>query len=123
MGFFSNLFTQKLEHPEDYYKITITEEFVQIEHPNIKTEQIAWSDIETVKLVNTDKGPWAPDVWLNLIGKNSNCMIPQGAKGYDEVYEIVSEYENFDFQKVGESMTCTENRHFTLWERNSVKNN
>ena len=117
MKFFSNLFNPKLIHPEDYYNVTITDEFVRVEHPKIKTEQIAWSEIEVIKLINTDKGPFAPDIWLTLIGKNSGCVIPQGAKGYDDVYEIVSKYENFDFEKVIESMTCTENRDFLLWKK------
>ena len=117
MGFFSNLFKPKLKHPEDYYNITITDEFVRVEHPKINTEQIAWFEIEGVKLINTNKGPAAPDIWLTLIGKNSGCMIPQGAKGYEEVYEIVSKFENFDFQKVIESMTCTDNQEFLLWKR------
>lgn len=117
MGFFFNLFKPKLKHPEDYYTVIVTEKFVRVEHPKIKTEQIAWSEIKVIKLINTDKGPWAPDIWLTLIGENSGCMIPQGAKGYDEVYEIVSKYENFDFEKVIESMTCTDNKDFILWRK------
>ena len=117
MGFFSKLFKRNIKHPEDFYTVTITAEYVRVEHPKLKTEQIAWTDIEIIKLINTDEGPFAPDIWLTLIGKSSGCMIPQGAKGYEEVYEIVSKYENFDFQKVGESMTCTDNRDFILWEK------
>lgn len=51
-----------------------------------------------IKILNTDQGPWLPDVWLVLIGKDDGCMIPYGAKGFDEIYDIVSKYNGFNFE-------------------------
>jgi hypothetical protein len=118
MGFLSNLFKKsKPKNPEDDFKVTITKDLIRIEHPQRKTEQINWQNIEEIKLINTDEGPWLPDVWLALLGQNEGCLLPQGAKGYEEVYEIVSKYENFNFENVIKSMACTDNAEFELWTK------
>jgi len=118
MGIFSNLFGKpKSRNPEDDFIITITHEWVRVEHPQRKTEQILWKDINEIKLLNTDSGPFLPDVWLVLMGEDSGCLIPQGAKGFDDVYNIVSKYEKFNFENVINSMSCTEDAQFLLWKR------
>ncbi len=118
MGLFDKLFGKtKPKNPEDDFIITITDDLIKIEHPLRKTEQILWNEIKVIKLINTDAGPLAPDVWLALFGDNSGCLIPQGAKGYEEVYDIVSKYENFDFEMVIQSMSCAVNEEFLLWTR------
>ena len=106
-----------MSHPEDDYVITITDIFIKVEHPQRKTEQVLWDNIRTIKLINTDQGPWLPDVWLALMGREDGCLIPQGAKGFNEVYDIISKYENFDFANAIKSMTCAENAEFHLWSR------
>jgi hypothetical protein len=104
--------------PEDDYIVTITTDGVDLSHGRFNiNEYVKWSDIQSIILVNTAEGPWMPDVWLTLIGSHSKCTIPQGAKGYDEVYDIVSKYENFNFENVINSMTCTDNMEFLLWGR------
>lgn len=77
-----------------------------------------WKDINEIRFVNTDTGPFTPDVWLALIGENSGCLIPQGNTGFEKVYDIVSKYEGFDFENVIKSMTCSENQQFLVWKRN-----
>jgi hypothetical protein len=104
-------------NPELQFTITISNEFVQVDHPERSTERIKWLEIEEIKLLNTDDGPFLPDVWLCLIGANSRCLIPQGSDGYDEVYEIVSKYEGFSFENVIKSMACTDNAEFRLWKK------
>jgi hypothetical protein len=118
MNFFKKIFNRsKAKQPEDYYETTITDEYVKVEHPKIATEQILWKNIEEIKLINTDAGPIAPDIWLALLGKESGCLIPHGSVGFDNVYEIISKYDNFDFESVTNSMRCTENKQFVLWKR------
>jgi hypothetical protein len=102
-------------NPEDDFVVTITDSLVRVEHPVRKTEDIYWKDIQEISLINTDAGPVSPDIWLALIGENSGCLIPQGAKGYDEVYDIVSKYEGFNFENVIRSMACADNARFLLW--------
>ncbi len=105
-------------NPEDDYKVTITETFVRVEHPTRKTEQVFWDNIVEIKMINTDEGPWLPDVWLALLGNEEGCLIPQGARGYDEVYVIVSKYVGFNFDNVIKSMSTTDNAEFELWKKN-----
>ncbi len=116
-SFLSRLFNQSPTQPEDHYKLTITSTYIKVEHPKHQPQQIHWSNITKIKLINTDTGPWLPDIWLGLQGDEASCLIPHGAKGYDEVYDIVSKYEGFNFENVMQSMTCTENREFILWEK------
>ncbi len=116
MNFFKKLFLPKLQ-PEDYYKTIITDNSIRVEHPKRETEEILWREIKEIKLINTDAGPAAPDIWLALLGENSGCLIPHGSKGFDEVYEIISKYENFDFESYTKSMKCAENEESLLWER------
>ncbi|TGK34484.1 hypothetical protein EHQ12_01475 [Leptospira gomenensis] len=103
--------------PEDEFVVTLTDEFVRVEHPKRKTEEILWKEIDEIRLINTDAGPFQPDIWLVLIGENGGCSIPNGSEGYSRVYDIVSEYDNFDFMNVILSMSTAENREFQLWKR------
>lgn len=103
--------------PEDFYSVTIDEELIKVEHPRRMTEQILWKDIKEIRLINTDQGPVFPDICLALIGDNSGCLIPFGTKGYEKVYDVVSEYDNFNFENVIKSMACADNAQFILWIR------
>ena len=106
-----------MKQPEDYFIITVTDEFVKVEHPERETETLFWNDLEAVLLINTDSGPWLPDIWLMLAGNDSGCMIPHGTKGFEQVYDIVSKYKGFDFENVTRSMTSTDNAEFILWTK------
>jgi hypothetical protein len=111
------LFSLIKRYPEDEFAVIITDDFVQVEHPWWGVTKVKWNDLQKVLLINTDKGPWLPDIWLTLVGNDSVCKIPQGTKGYDEVYNIVSNYKGFDFENVIESMTCSDNATFLLWTK------
>ena len=122
MGFWSKVFTSKSidsgkKQPEDYYETEVTDIYVKVSHPRRKDERIEWAEIEEIKLVNTDEGPFLPDVWLILIGNGTSCSIPQGSEGWDKVYAIVSKYEGFNFENAIKSASCTDNETFELWKR------
>lgn len=109
--------TDKKKNPEDYFKVTITDKEVTVEHPKRKTEQVKWADIDCIKIITTSQGPFQPDVWLALLGRESGCLIPQGAKGHEEVYNIVSKYDRFDFENVIKAMSSGDNQEFLVWTR------
>lgn len=120
MSFWNKIFGKektKRNQPEDFYEVEITDTFVKVVHPSRPTEQIDWAEIEEIKLVNTDEGPFLPDVWLILMGNNKGCSIPQGSEGWDKVYDIASKYEGFNFENVIASASCTESKIFDLWKR------
>ena len=119
MGLFDFL-KGKPKQPEDFFVVTITNEKVTVEHPQRKKEEVKWIDIETIKIITTDQGPFQPDVWLALLGRETGCLIPQGAKGYDEIYDTVSKYEDFNFENVIKAMGSTDNEEFLVWEKNKT---
>lgn len=104
-------------YPESEFVVTVTSDFVRVEHPSITTQNIFWSDLNEVSIITTDEGPLNPDVWLVLKGDVGGCRIPQGCTGYDSVYDIVSAYDGFDFDEVIKAMTSTDNNEFLLWQR------
>lgn len=108
--------TAIVRQPEDDYVTIITRDGIKVEHPRRLTEEIGWNEIDEIKLVNTDEGPFFPDIWLVLIGKTRGCSIPHGSKGFEKVYDIVSKYDSFNFENVVASMSCTDNRSFDLWK-------
>ena len=120
MGLF-NFWKQKLnesrKQPEDFYDILITNELVSISHPRFGKEAILWKEIDQIKIITTNEGPFLPDLWIGLFGKMNKCRLPQGAKGYDEVYDIISMYENFNFENMIAAATSTDNNEFLVWER------
>ena len=119
MGFFKKLFTpRKPYNPEAEFIITVTDVFVQVEHPKATSSMIRWGDIQEIKLINTEDGPWLPDLWLILMGASGNCVIPHGANGFDDVFDRISKYEGFNLENFGKSMTCADNAEFHLWSRN-----
>ncbi len=116
----TNLFGKEKDdkkRPEDYYEVEVTETFIKVVHPSRPVEQIEWSEIEEIKLLNTDAGPFLPDIWLVLMGNGKGCLIPQGTEGWDTVYDIVSQYEGFNFENVIKSACCSDNRIFELWKK------
>ena len=122
MGFWSKIFVLKSDNVdrkqlEDYYETEVTDIYVKVSHPKRKDEQIEWNEIEEIKLINTDEGPFLPDVWLILIGNGKSCSIPQGSEGWNKVYDIVSKYDGFNFENAIKSATCTENETFKLWKK------
>ncbi len=121
MGFFQKWFGKKPKaspvHPEDLYTVTLTPEAVHVTHPARPAETIRWDAIETIVLVNTDEGPWQPDIWLVLTGGGTGCSIPQGAEGWMTVYDIISTYPGFNFDNAIRSAACTGNEVFELWQR------
>jgi hypothetical protein len=121
MNYFKKLFgtkeKERVQQPEDLYKVEITDVYIKVTHPKRTDEVIKWEDIEEIKLANTDEGPFLPDVWMILMGNGKGCSIPQGSKGWDDVYDIVSKYPRFNFENVIKSASCTDNQIFEIWKK------
>ena len=77
--------------PEDQYIVTITEQGVTVEEPSGKLEQVLWKDIIQIRMVNTDAGPFEPDIWMVIIGLDATgVMIPHGNKNFEAVYDTTN---------------------------------
>ena len=108
--------------PEDLYIVTITEESIKVQPPSGGPEEVLWKHIYEIRLVNTDTGPFEPDIWLVLIGENeTGCMIPHGNKDFEAVYDIISKYKKFSFDNFIASMSSTQKEEFILWKKEWVE--
>ena len=99
------------------FRATITDDFISVEHPDTGKEEVRWADVVAIDIVTTDKGPFEPDVWLVLRSDTISCRIPQGSPDYDAVYDTVAAWPKFNFDKVIEAMTSTENATFEVWKK------
>lgn len=98
-------------------KAFCNDEGVSVEHTNGTIEAALWDEIIKISVITTDQGPFADDVFLVLFKEEKGVLIPSEAEGYNEVYERVSKFDDFDFQKYIESMSSTINQEFICWER------
>src|SRR5262245_48120334 len=57
--------------PESLTVVEVTEWGVTCTSPNGPVERVAWDDLQKVELVNTDEGPFVPDVFWVLHGSTS----------------------------------------------------
>jgi len=99
--------------------IIVDKNGVRINRLNGKTEEIKWDEIGEVSIITTSDGPFTDDVYLCLHSTDdkTGCAIPSTVNGYNEVYDIVSKYEGFDFKTVIEAMSCATDAKFTLWKK------
>jgi len=100
-------------------KVIIDQEGVRVTRLNGKVEEIKWDDIGEISIITTSDGPFMDDVFLCLssVGGRTGCAIPSTADGYNEVYDLVSKFEGFNFQKYIDSMSCAIDAKFVLWEK------
>ncbi len=105
------------DYSSELLRITVNDDFVRVEHPDRKTLEVNWDDIEEIWLLNTDQGPFLDDIWLQLKTKDHSCYIPQGREGYNDVYDKVTQYPGFNFDNVILSMQTTTRAEFLLWTK------
>ncbi len=108
-------------NPEGQFIVIMTERGVACEHPRRRCEYVEWDEINEIGILTTDEGPFAPDLWLLLIGDGKGVSIPQGAKGYEELYDRVSRFPGFDYESVIKAAVSTENARFTCWKRKDTR--
>ena len=87
------------------------------ERPDGTVERVGWDDLQKVEVVTTGDGPFAPDVFWVLHGRNGGCAIPQGATGDRHVLERLQALPGFDNEAVIAAMSSTSARRFLCWER------
>jgi len=90
---------------------------VVCERPDGTVERVGWDDLQKVEVVTTGDGPFAPDVFWVLHGRNGACAIPQGATGDRHLLERLQMLPGFDNDAVIAAMSSTSARRFLCWER------
>jgi hypothetical protein len=82
-------------------------------------ERVTWSEIQRVRILTTNEGPWVEDVYFLLeTGAGAGCAVPHQAAVRTRLLEALqSRLPGLRDDKVIEAMGCTENSSFTIWER------
>ena len=55
------------------------------------------NNLNEIKIVTTDEGPFVADVFWVLNDNNSGCIIPQGSEGEEQLLESLQKLSNFNY--------------------------
>jgi hypothetical protein len=97
--------------------VTVSEEGVSCTRPSGLVESVAWDDLQAVVVETNDLGPFLPDVFWVLAGRNGGCVVPQGATGGDRLLEMLQALPGFDNEQFIAAMGSTSNQTFVCWRR------
>jgi hypothetical protein len=103
--------------PESRVVVRVSASEIVCERPDGAVERVGWADLETVEIVTTSDGPFAPDVFWVLHGRDGGCAVPQGATGDRLLLERLQALPGFDNNAVIEAMSSTSRRRFLCWQR------
>ena len=94
---------------------------VRRELSNGSFEQVDLSELEQVRVMTTDDGPYAEDVFFVLIGAaQTGCVVPQGAMP-DQLLERLQQLPGFDNAALIQAMSSTDNAEFICWPPNAAE--
>jgi hypothetical protein len=108
-------------YPECLSVIKVEDSCVKITHPKAKKITLAWQDLQCVKIVTTDQGPFLADVFWILCESEKQYSIPQGATGEQTFIDTLQKMDGFDNEQMIEAMRCTDNHDFIVWKRKGVE--
>lgn len=103
-------------------------EFVQIDDDGVAVEgkkgieRVAWQEVNRVRILTTNEGPWVEDVYFLLEAEGGHgCAVPhQAAVRTNLLEELQSRLPGVRDEKVIEAMGCTDNGSFTIWEKSGA---
>lgn len=82
-------------------------------------EQIRWDDVEEIRIITTDGGPYSEDVFFALVDdQKKGCLIPHDAAVHYKLLErLQSRFDGLDNEGVIGAMGSTSNANFLIWRR------
>ena len=102
--------------PGGPFVVKITDEEIICEHPQRKRESIHWDRIVEIRLVTTDEGPFAPDMWYLFVGDSVVCSVPSEAKGFDQLWnEFDKRFKGLDYHAIINA--GTDNSEKVIWKK------
>lgn len=78
---------------------------------------IAWHELNEIKIVTTDEGPFRDDVFWVLQAEDVCICFPIGVEGEQEFLERVQELVGFDNTALINSMSSAHNQEFKCWHK------
>ena len=103
--------------PECLSVVTVTADHVECHHPKEDSQILPWSELIRVELLTNDQGPWSCDVYWHLVGEKSECFVPQGATGEQDLIVALERLPGFSKEAMSAAMCCTDNQEFVCWQR------
>ena len=84
-------------------------------------ERVSWAELGRVRILTTQDGPWAEDVYFVLETEDGRgCVVPHEAAVRTQLLEALqSRLPGIRDDKVIEAMGSTSDRSFTIWERHA----
>ncbi len=100
-------------------RVFFTADTIMRIRPDGTRETIRWDDLDEVRILTTDEGPWQEDVLFLLIAADGQCgcAVPQSSDGSQQLFEQLQQLPGFDNEAVIEAMTSTANAEFVCWKR------
>ncbi len=100
-------------------------EMVQIDSAGVSRvvgsvrEQIRWNDIDEIRIITTDSGPYAEDVFFVLVdAEKRGCLVPHDAAVQFKLLEqLQSRFEGLDNAAIIKAMGRTSNADFLVWKK------
>jgi hypothetical protein len=82
-------------------------------------EEIAWKDIDEIRIFTTSEGPFVEDVFFALVGNDGKgCLIPHDAAARVQLLdELHARFAGLDDAAVISAMGSTSDGSFLIWKR------
>jgi hypothetical protein len=84
-----------------------------------RQESIRWEELQEVRIITTDEGPFVDDVYWLLIGGGTGCAVPSESEGAQELLQRFQKLPGFNNDVVILAMGCAENAQYVCWKRNN----
>lgn len=113
---FSDGYAKRL-YPEHHHVVQFDERGVAVTDPSGARQALSWSDLSKVIVRTTGDGPFACDLFIHLIGRGGECIIPLGAQGYEALLRRLQALPAFDSEVLLKASTSTSEGLFVCWEQ------
>jgi hypothetical protein len=88
--------------------------------PGGARESIRWSEVHRISVITTDEGPRLSDVFFALENDRTRLLVPQDARGNEELVELLVSIEGFDLEAFARAMGSAENAELECWKGDTV---
>lgn len=103
--------------PEREIIVEFNDECLSAVYPNGDKLTVNLEDLQEVKIITNDSGPWGADVWYSFSSTESRCSFPQGATGEKEATNYLLNLNGFDESNFIKAMGSTSNSEFVCWKK------
>jgi hypothetical protein len=103
--------------PASDFVVEVSDAGVTCSRPDGKIESIQWDDLQSVAILSTDEGPFAPDQFWLLSGATDGCVIPWGVTGDRLLLDRLQRLPGFRNEVIVGAANLTTNNLLLCWER------